>query len=191
MTAFDTVVAQAADHVRRRTVKVNLRHDLSERHEELERRLLASDSDSLAGPDAGLAAEIVALEDEIEAALVTFTFRSMGALRWANLMGKHPPTKAQLKDLPGLDHNPETFPFAAMAETCETPEGATVEAFKALADKLSVAVFNQVWTTCVDASVGGGGAPKSVAAGAIRRLNAQSASTSAPAASPDPSSSDE
>lgn len=191
MSDFDKVVAQAADHVRRRSVSVNLRHDLLERHEELDRRLLASDASSLAGPPADLAAEIGALEEEIEANLVVFTFRSMGALRWANLMGKHPPTKAQLKDHPNLDHNPETFPFVAMAETCETPDGGTVDTFRQLAESLSVSVFNQIWTTCVDATVGGSGAPKSAAAGAIRRLSAQYASTPAPAASPDQSSSAE
>jgi hypothetical protein len=112
-------------------------------------------------------------------------------MQWANLMVKHPPTKEQRKENPRLDHNPETFPLAAMAASCVEPSGATVESFQRLdASGVPSAVFDELWVTCLDANLGAG-IPKSAAAGVIRRLSGRSATTPAPAASPDPSSSDE
>lgn len=194
-TAFDDVlaVAESPDHVRKRSVRVLLRQDLVERHAELDARLMSTpNEDGIGGAGAAVretADEITALEAEIDSAQVTFTFRAVGHMKWANLMAEHPPTKDQLKANPRLDHNPETFPIAAMAATCVDPEGASVESFRRLeASSLPISVFDTLWSACLDANLGGG-APKSVAAGAIRRLSGRSASTPAPAASPDPSSS--
>lgn len=196
MASFEEVLSQAesVDHVRKRSCRVLLRQDLTARHEELDERLRnLPQEESIAHVNEAvqaLVAEMDALEAEIEAALVTFTFRAVGHLRWANLMAAHPPTKEQRKENARLDHNPETFPIAAMAESCVEPEGATLDLFRRLeASSVPTTVFDTLWATCIEANLGGTGVPKSVAAGAIRRLNARSATTRAPAASPAASSS--
>jgi hypothetical protein len=105
------------------------------------------------------------------------------------LLAANPPTKDQLKRDPRIDHNPETFPIAAIAASCLEP-AVTVEDVGRLERALPSTVFDVLWARCIDANIGGIDAPKSAAAGLILRASERYANTSAPAASPAPSSSD-
>jgi hypothetical protein len=127
------------------------------------------------------------LEAEIDAAKVEFRFQSIGHRAWADLMAAHPPTKEQLKAFNRIDHNPETFPLAAIAASCVEP-AMTVDDVGRLERALNDTQFNLLLVRCVEANTGGIDTPKSAAAGMIRRVNGQSVNTAVPAASPGQSS---
>lgn len=198
MSAIDEILALAEnpEHTRVVTARVLLRQDLLAEHDRLDAQLAAVIADDArlnripAAP--GLAERIEELEAEIDAAKVEFRFRSVGKRTWANLLAKHPPTKDQKRSEPGLDHNPETFPVAAIAASCFDPE-LTVRDVERLERALNSSQFGLLWAKCVDANVGGVSDPKSVAAGLIRRANGLSASSATAAVEPSlaASSSDE
>lgn len=195
MTSFDDVLAQAgADTiVREASCRILLRQDLAARHEQLDAETLEPSSGALADAPERVAKieALAALEAEIEAARVTFRFKSIGYLRWQNLIRAHPPTRQQRTELGNaIDHNPETFPAAAMAACCFEPPDATVDAFRLLCERLPVAEFTALWSACVRANAGGSN-PKSTAVGVIRLLNERSGNTPAGTESLAVSSSDE
>lgn len=205
MADIADVLAQVTNpaYVRVTVARVLLRQDMHERHRLLNVDLAqALDDDAMLNrvPVApGIAAEIVALEAEMEAAKQEFRFRSIGRQKWAALLAEHPPTREQLREDKRLDHNPETFPAAAIAAACTDPvmtveqaqvleRGAWNEDVKDYVGGLNTTQFNLIWGACIDANAGGATNPKSLAAGAILRASEQFESTPAPAASPDLSS---
>jgi hypothetical protein len=127
MADIADILAQAEnpEYVRVATARVLIRQDLLARHEELDAELqaaIASDGMHNRTPRApALAAELEALEAEVEAAKVEFRFRSIGKRAWADLLAAHPPTREQKKADPRVDHNPDTFPAAAIAASCVDP----------------------------------------------------------------------
>ena len=177
------ILAQAEDpaFVRVATARILLRQDLITRHTELETELaeaIARDAVTNAkdrAPD--ISRKLKKLEDEIEAAKVGFKFRNIGRKAWADLLAAHPPTKAQ-KEL-RTDHNPETFPIAAMAAAIVEPEGFDEDGIRRLEAVLTDAQFTALWRACVDACMGGVESPKSLAAGQILRVKERSASIAA------------
>lgn len=198
MDSIESILAQAENPAFARTVtaRVLLRQDLVAAHAQLEADLAAAipeDARENRIPVAPrLAEDLEALEAEIVAAKVEFVFRAIGKRAWANLLAKHPPTKDQLRVERQLDHNPETFPIAAIAASCISP-AVTVDDVARLERALNASQFDVLWAKCVDANVGGVADPKSVAAGLIRRANGLSASSATAAAEPSlaASSSDE
>ena len=183
---LDDILAAAEnrDHARTATVRVLLRQDLAAKHAELDAELTAASArDQLVNePDRApaLAADIEALEAEMEAAKVEFRFRSIGRKAWADLLAKHPPSKAQMQADRRTTFDPETFPIAAIAASCIIPEGMDEAAAKRLETALSDAQFSQLWNACIDANLGGVDLPKSLTAGLIRRVSGRSATTAAP-----------
>jgi len=123
-----------------------------------------------------------ALQGEMEAAKVEFRFRNIGRKAWADLLAAHPPTKEQRTDLK-TDHNPETFPVAAIAASCSEPAGMSEDAVRRLEAALTDSQFTVLWRACVDANLGGVEVPKSLAAGRILQVNGRSANTAALAVS--------
>lgn len=195
MSDIADILAEAENPAYTRVVvaRILLRQDLLAEHEELEADLAAALQGDLRenrSPTAPvISARIVELEAEIEAAKREFRFRSIGHRAWADLMADHPPTKDQLKSFPRIDHNPETFPVAAIAASCVDPVMTVADA-TTLERVLNDTQFNVLLVKCVEANTGGVDTPKSAAASGIaRHLNGQSASTPALAASPDLSSS--
>jgi hypothetical protein len=171
MTTIDDLLAEIT--VREKTVKILLRQDLLDEHARRDAELVATlnadteeNRDPL-GPD--LAKKLVEFEAEIEAAKRPFRFRAIGKKAWADLLAHHPPTRDQTTANPRLDHNPVTFPIAAIAASCVDPQ-MTVEQVSKLEERLNLAQFEMLWAGCLDANVGGGvDAPKSLVAGPIAR----------------------
>jgi hypothetical protein len=195
--SIDEILAVAADpaHQREATAKILFRQDLVLRHAELDAELAAMReqfADQVLAPEAvhTKAAEVKALEDEMEAARVEFRFRALPYREWLDLLAKHPPTKEQVKARLGVDHNPETFPAAAIAASCVEPAMSEDQAHE-LERVLPLDQFSLLWGTCAIVNRGGDGLPKSQLAGMILRRNGASATTAASEASPVVSSSDE
>jgi hypothetical protein len=192
---LDEILAQAEDpaFVRVATARILLRQDFADRHVVLDAALEAAVRDDARlnrTPEApGIARQIGDLEAETEAAKVEFKFRAIGRRAWADLMSQHPPTKEQLKVSRHWDHNPETFPSAAMAASCFVPDGMTVEAMRRLEVSLNDTQYKVLWAACLEANTGVD-VPKSPAAGAILRLSGASATTAVPGESLAASSSD-
>jgi hypothetical protein len=143
------------------------------------------------GPDRSkeLAEEIAALEERAVERVRVFTFRSLGALAWADLIAKHAPTPEQLKANPGAEHD-ESFIPAAMAAASVDPK-LTVDQAERMHGTVSFAEWDTLWGAVLRANLGVlESFPKSALAVAIRRLsNGGSGTTAAPGASPAASSS--
>lgn len=179
--SLDDILAEAEDpaYVRVATVKVLLRQDLVTRHAQLEGELAAAiardakTNDPDRAPD--IAQQIDDLQGEMEAAKVEFRFRNIGRKAWADLLAAHPPEK-QHKELK-TDHNPETFPIAAIAASCSEPAGVDEGAVRRLEAALTDSQFTSLWRACIDANLGGVDVPKSLVAGRILQVNGRSANT--------------
>jgi hypothetical protein len=186
--SIEEILTQAADpaYVRTATARILLRQNLLAEHDRLEAELAdAMQGDTIENrlPQAPIVSQqILDLETEIDAAKVEFRFRSIGHRAWADLMAAHPPTKEQVKVLGRIDHNPLTFPSAAIAASCVDP-AMTVDDVAQLERLLNDTQFNLLFVRCIEANTGGMDTPKSAAAGAIHRVNGRSANTPAPAAS--------
>lgn len=171
MTTIDDLLAEIT--VREKTVKLLLRQDLLDEHARLDAELVATlntdaeeNRDPL-GPE--LADRLLQFETEIEQAKRPFRFRAIGKKAWADLLAQHPPTRDQTMINARIDHNPKTFPAAAIAASCVDPK-MTVEQVGQLEEKLNLAQFEILWGGCLDANVGGGvDNPKSLVAGPIVR----------------------
>lgn len=183
MTEFD--IDSWLDNYQPRTTEasITVRYDLLDEHQRLELKLAEARDD----PERRhLAEKVVALEDEIAESTKVFTFHDIGG-RWIALIGEHPPTKAQVEGDANLDHNPETFPPAAIAESSVDPK-LTVRQVERLRDKLRLVEWQKLWAAVLEANLGVAAAPKSLLAGAVLRLNGVSATTPAPEGSPAASS---
>lgn len=183
MPKISDVLKMAEDPAYRRvvTARVLLRQDLAAKHAELDAELtavLGQADDSMTAKAPALSRQLKELEVEIEAEKVEFKFGNIGRRAWADLLAEHPPTKEQLKAHresdrrgPPPDHNPETFPIAAMAAACIEPEGMDEDAVRRLEALLTDSQFVELWAACVGACRGGADELKSLAAGQILRVN--------------------
>lgn len=128
-----------------------------------------------------LAADLVALEDEVAEASTEFVFQ-VGRGRWRKLMADHPPTDEQKAQ--GAEFDVDEFPFAAMAEFLVEPV-MSAEQLKQLDDEAFDEVkFSKLWGACLKAAVGGQSRPSSEAARRLAngRGNSKPASSSGLAA---------
>lgn len=92
----------------------------------------------------------------------TFVFVSIGRTAWRKILSEHPPTPEQIEEYGRhQDHNPEEFPFAAMAASCKEP-GLTTDQAKKLAEVLPVGVFDRLWGACLSCNLTGGDEKKAV-----------------------------
>lgn len=170
-------------------VRICPRVDLRDRHAAADRALsdaVGRGSSSLAddGPKQ-LAAEVRAIEDEIEAATREFRFRALSRRRWRALLAEHHPQKPHKTE--GLDFNPETFPVAAIAACAVEPE-MTVEEAERLADRIPLGEFERMWGAVLQVNLGVSDAPKSVLATATLRMNGAFSTSAAHGESPEASS---
>jgi hypothetical protein len=147
------------------------RYDLIDEHARLDIKLATVPE----GERRQLAEKIVALEAEIDAAEKVFTFQDIGG-QWLALIGEHPPTKDQLEVDKQLDHNPETFPVAAVSASSLAPK-LSVRQVERLREKLRMPDWQKLWAATLEANLGVVGAPKSMMAGVVLRQNGVSATT--------------
>ena len=91
------------------------------------------------------------------------TFTSIGRRAWRELLAQHPPTKSQQITLgKGIDHNPETFPPAAIAVSSTKPK-LTLEQAQWMCDELPLGVFDRIWAAVLTANMIGGDEKKAAA----------------------------
>jgi hypothetical protein len=188
--SIEDILGQASP--RREIVRLSLRGDLAALHEQLEAELqgLVGRSDSLAADPriADVAARIEDLEAEMRASEAEFTFRGIGRKAWTDLIGQHPPTDEQRKLLGrGIDHNPETFPAAAIAASLVEP-AATPEQVARLEEALTVGQWDRLWRAALEVNVGADLPGESLAASAVLRRLRQSSEQPERMASPEASS---
>lgn len=179
MASIDEILAVAEDDAYHRVATARIfavPQALRDEHAELTAKLPTLTSDTIdMHPDWQDTAERLAeLETRMDNAAIEFRFRSIGHRAWADLLRAHPPTKPQLEQDRTLDHNPETFPYAAMAASCIDPV-MTIDDVKRLdaSALIDVRAWNELWTACIRANVVAAN-PKSLAAGLIRRQNGAS-----------------
>lgn len=156
-------------------------------------------------PRAPKVAELIGkLEEQARSESITFTFEELGRKRWRDLMEDHPPTdeqNAELSESTGKDDakyrwNPETFPKAALAESCvkvvglpDGPhDGADEDLFQEVFDSWGELAWEEVWGACVRANTGVSELPKSRNASSVRRSSEPSLTPPSDSESPDPSS---
>lgn len=190
MPSIDDVLAKAQP----RTIKVPVcfRGDLISEHATLNAQL--EHAIGTGGSDdhlLELADALSAIETEMREATVEFVFTNLGRARWTELLAEHPPTDEQ-KKLYGrrFDHNPDTFPYAAIAASCTSPEGMTVDKVRELEDVVSAGQWSALWSGCLEANMGGAALGESPAASAVLRRLRPSSEPPAPTASAAASSSD-
>lgn len=173
------ILAVAEDPAYHRVVTARISvvpQSLRDEHAELNALLLTLTSDTIdAHPDRDATADrLVEIEAEIEESIIEFRFKAIGHRAWADLLREHPPTDAQRRRDRQLDHNPDTFPYEAMAVSCVEPAMTADEVRRLEASALmDVQSWTQLWSACLRANVADRN-PKSVAA-SIRRLNGESA----------------
>lgn len=176
--------AENPAYVRVATARILLRQDLHDRWQKMEADLHAAverDRQYSAQRAIGEQDEAPAIAEklrEFEAEMadqwVEFRFRSIGHRGWADLLKQHPPTKDQTRASPMADFNPDTFPIAAIAASCQEPE-MTLEDAERLDRALNRTQFDTLWGAVLDANIRGESDPKSVlAAGLTARRNGRS-----------------
>lgn len=172
-------------HPPEQSVRICVRGDLVADKEQAERDLIASRSRNPA-PDIGdpeavrqteLAEKVRRLEDECDAASVTFRFRGLPRRAHSDLQAAHPPTDEQQREMAELglaaSANSETFPPALVAASCIEPPGVTLEAATAAFETWGGGMWSLLWRTCLAANQGTADpGPKSAIASAVLRGSA-------------------
>lgn len=172
MSDFATILAQATPRTER--VPLCLRGDLTDQIDQLiaAHGLAVIDDDNHNSEDVApeIANEIIGLIAEADAASVEFTLRSIGARAWSDLLSDHLPTADDMAM--GLDHNPRSFPQAALALSITSPEGVTAEQVLELEEKLSAGAWQKLWMACLAVNIVGGDIPKFAGRSAVHDLSA-------------------
>lgn len=173
MSVVDRLLATGKP--RTREVRVCLRGDLVDRHEALvaELEAAAEGSPSISGSSEvrRIAAEIVAVEEEQEDSTVTFVLQSASRLEWADLLKEHPPRPVDK----GHDHNPETFPPAAVALCAVDPHLTEDEAVRLFnAPEMHTAEWNKLWMAALALNITATPHPKLVAASELAKASGNS-----------------
>lgn len=179
---LDELIAAAAP--RTRTVRVCSRGDLASRHEALVADLqqVAMRESSLAGnADAErISAEIVAVQEEMEGAVLDVTVKALSRNGWIDLLAAHPPSREDARK--GESADPRTFPIAAVAACAVEPDISRSQA-EALAEALPPGEWQKLWLAVVALNTAETTVPKLQAATDILQANGRSSTTSDPGGS--------
>lgn len=133
-----------------------------------------------------LARRVRELEQEMEDATFTFTFRAVPAKQWSDLLAEHPdPKKERL-------FNPDTFVPASIAACCIEPEELAGDPEKAatLFDALSSGQQGDLFEAAWEVNQSGPKGQTSWLASAVLRASEMSSGSAETTGSPDPTSSD-
>ena len=121
------------------------------------------------------AERIVEIEEAMEASVIEFRFRSIGHRAWSDLLKEHAPSPAQRRENRDLDYNPDTFPFQAMAASCDEPVMTVEQVRRFEASPLcDVSAWSDMWNACLRANVVDKVPKSPAAAGVIRRMSGAS-----------------
>lgn len=185
MAGFDLEVWLDSGVARTTEVKLCLRPDLIAKHVEAEIALSRATKTNRTNR----AQAVVDLETEIEAASKVFKLTAVSPREWADLRRAHLPTASQLIREPNLDHNPDTFPSAAVAACSVDPE-LSYEQVEKLREspKVDFGEWQKLWLAVADLNLEVAAAPKSLAATAVLSRNGGSSTTAARKGSRGPSS---
>lgn len=200
MTSISEVLAAVRDPGKRATAAASILLDgsLVERHRAADQALaevLLVHAATMDADDPPAAVQdcmdaVADIEAQMAESRVEFRFRALSFREWADLLAAHPPTKEQKKGNEGLQHNPDTFPAAAVAASCTEPAMSEAEAGELL-DALHPSQRDLLWGTCLALNRGDVDAPKSrFLTGRGPRSNGVSVGPLTGSASLDPSSSD-
>lgn len=74
-----------------------------------------------------LSGQLLKLHAEAAASRVRFTFQALGRAAYEELRRAHPATRPQLRLVPDLAYNPDTFAPALFAATCVEPTGMSMQ----------------------------------------------------------------
>ena len=201
---IDDIIGRARDTTSWRRVETCRLYKpaLLEAHSELELLLESTIADDVEQNRTArapkIADRIVELEEEIESSVKTYRVGSLTFRGYNELLAAHPPTRAQLKDHVArsgddwrtrtvLDHNPDTF-RPALISACSIEPELSVQEANDLEDELPPDQLDLLYQTCLALNRQGNQPPKSLPAGAIRRLNGQSEDIAARGESPEASS---
>jgi hypothetical protein len=170
-------------------VLICTRGDLIGEHARLEAQLEQAQRDDSAlnrSPEAPkVARKIAKLEQQMRDSAKELTVTAVGAVAWSEMLAAHEPTRKQRDEHPGLDHNPETFPFAAVAASLGEPDDGKV---RKLAEKIGHGQWSQLWGACLTVNVGKASVPFSVRASLALRGSQRSGESAGSGESPDPTS---
>lgn len=136
----------------------------------------ASEDQSLEGGPATIEAteRVVAIEEEMDRASVEFTVSTVPREVWADLLAEHPPSKEQRRA--GHDHDPKTFPVAALA-ACTAEPPVSLDQAQKLAKVLHAGEWNKLWVAILGLNVAAMPSPKLRAATDLLRANGRSSTT--------------
>ncbi len=178
--SIEEILAVAEDEAYHRVTTATIAavpQALRDEHEALVALLPTLLSDTIEDhPDRLVTAErIIEIEAEMEASTIEFRFRCIGHRAWADLLRAHAPTKEQLRQDRSLDHNPETFPDAAMAASCVEPAMSVEDVARLAASPLiDVTAWSRLWNACIKANVVDKNPKSLAAAGLIRHRSEES-----------------
>jgi len=164
VSKFDDIIASAKP--REASVTICVAGDLAGRHEALNERLIAAQRQQVTSIEGNAAAvelaqEIRDLEQQMQAATHTFTFRALSARKWSDLVSAHPAREGHDER-----YNVETFPMA-LVQACLIDPDLTLEQTERLADALSDAAFDELFGAAWHANKSGPSVPFSRAASAL------------------------
>lgn len=108
-----------------------------------------------------LAQQITELQERMEAATFTFTFRALSSRDWSDLLASHPPREGQSEQF-----NAATFPVALVKRCLVDPVAEAAE-IDTLIGRLSDGAFERLFDTAWTANRSGPSVPFSLAASAI------------------------
>jgi hypothetical protein len=183
---------------RRHEVRVLLDQTILDEHTRLRAEFdqaVRDDTQLNRNPEApALAEAIAAVEQRLIDERALFVFEQIGRAAWLALIGEHPPRPEDTEQ--GLDHNPETFPIAALVASCVEVHNPDLdrlddESARFLAAELNIAEWRKLWNGCLIANLGTADDPKSQEAAVYRRLISRSSNAASLMGSPAASSSDE
>ncbi len=181
----------AAEHTPRTdSVRVCMRGDLvaeiARLEQQMARQQVADERTNTPDLAPEIARRILDLQAEAAAHEREFVFTAIGQRAWSALLADHPPTDEQRKA--GADHNPETFPYEAVAASCTSVAGGTGQDVRRLADRLSLGDWTRIWNCCLAVNLGGTVLPKCAGATALLQPSGPSSTTAHPEGSPAASS---
>lgn len=186
---------------RRVTVRLVPDNNLADAYQQAQDELSAAvqASQSLDTTAAQKARETVErLERQVADVSVEFVLQSIGRAAWVKLRDQHQPTNAQRdmyrKQGVVLDHNPDTFPVAAIAASLVEPSAGSPAETKQLVqrmwDEWNFGECERLWRACLEANLGAMSVPKRWTGSGTTPSSGQSSGSLGTPESPEASSTD-